>query len=94
MTKEDAELLAGLKEMEKEILDAAIRFREEAPGLSYLQRTYAKKTKKAEDRLTPVKKEWEGGGGSWFALCEECRGQVGQSDLYCRHCGRALNDEE
>ena len=41
----------------------------------------------------PAKKEWEGGGGSWFAVCEDCRGQVGEYDAYCRHCGRALEDE-
>ena len=93
MTREDAELLDGLKEMEKDITDAAIRFREEAPGLSYLLWTYAKTAKKAEERMTPVKRDPEGGGGSWFAVCEECHGTVGESDLYCRHCGRALEDE-
>ena len=92
MNKEDEKLVAELKEMEEDITDAAIRFREEAPGLSYLLWTYVKTVKKAEERLKPVKRDWEGGGGSWFAVCEDCRGQVGESDLYCRHCGRALED--
>lgn len=39
----------------------------------------------------PVKRDWEGGGGSWFAVCEECHGQVGELDQYCRHCGRPLD---
>lgn len=36
----------------------------------------------------PVDIEIEGGGNSWWYVCEECRGTVDTSDRFCRHCGR------
>ena len=36
----------------------------------------------------PVDIEIEGGGNSWWYVCEECRGAVDTSDSFCRHCGR------
>lgn len=32
--------------------------------------------------------EIEGGGPSWWYVCEECHGSVDSSDSFCRHCGR------
>lgn len=93
MTKEDKELRDRLEVVQKELFDAAVRIREESLGLSYTLYQYAKTAKDAVKRLTPVKRDMEGGGGSWFAVCEECHGQVGQLDLYCRHCGRPLEGE-
>lgn len=92
MSSEDKEIVKELSEMCSDLTDAAIKFREEAPGLSYLLWQYTKTAKKVMERMRPVRRDQEGGGGSWFALCEECRGQVGQHDAYCRHCGRALED--
>ena len=36
----------------------------------------------------PVGIEMEGGGSTWWYVCEECHGAVDQSDRYCKHCGR------
>lgn len=36
----------------------------------------------------PVDVEIEGGGSSWWYVCEECHGSVDRNDLFCRHCGR------
>ena len=36
----------------------------------------------------PVRIEIEGGGNSWWHVCEECHGAVDQSDHFCKHCGR------
>ena len=47
-----------------------------------------------EDILTllkehePVDMEIEGGGSTWWYVCEECHGSVDSNDLFCRHCGR------
>ena len=41
-----------------------------------------------EQGQEPVDVEIEGGGNSWWYVCEECRGAVDTSDRFCRHCGR------
>lgn len=41
----------------------------------------------------PVETEVEGGGSSWWYVCEECHGPVDRSDNYCRHCGRRFKNE-
>ena len=38
----------------------------------------------------PVQAELEGGGSSWWYVCEECRGMIDSSDNYCKHCGRPV----
>ena len=93
MIKEDQELRERLEQVRKELFEAAIRIREKSPGLSYGLYQYSKTAEDAVKRLTPVKRDPEGGGGSWFAVCEECHGQVGELDQYCRHCGRPLEEE-
>ena len=93
MTKEDEQLAADLQGMKKKLEEASVKLRDKAPGFSYLLWKHSETAERAVKRLTPVRKEWEGGGGSWFAVCEDCHGQVGQSDAYCRHCGRPLEDE-
>ena len=39
----------------------------------------------------PVNIEIEGGGNSWWHVCEECHGAVDHSDHFCKHCGRPFN---
>lgn len=34
-----------------------------------------------------VRKEIEGGGSTWWYVCEECHTAVDSGDQYCRHCG-------
>ena len=41
----------------------------------------------------PVETELEGGGSSWFHVCGDCHGVVGDYDRYCRHCGRRLKHD-
>ena len=88
------ELADELRDMGEKLQDIAQGIRNELPVLSYTLWKYSEISKKAAKEIgTPVKREWEGGGGSWFAVCEDCHGQVGEYDAYCRHCGRALEDE-
>ena len=42
----------------------------------------------------PVDMEIEGGGNSWWYVCEECRGSVDTSDRFCRHCGRPFRNRK
>ena len=52
------------------------------------------KTTKSAIKLLKEKKpaqiELEGGGSTWWYVCEECHGAVDGSDNYCKHCGRQL----
>ena len=90
-------LIMQLKDMEEAALDAAKSFRQNDPRLSYtLFRNSELCNKAAEElkRLIPVKREIEGGNISYFFVCEECHGQVGGTDGFCRHCGHPLEDEK
>ena len=42
----------------------------------------------------PVEKEIEGGGASWWYVCEECNGPVDYYDIFCRHCGRPFKKKK
>ena len=42
------------------------------------------------EHFTPVEIEMEGGGSTWWYVCEDCHGAVDENDLYCKHCGRPL----
>lgn len=92
MTREDEKLAADLQGMKKKLVETSIKLRDKAPWFSFLLWKYSETTEQAVKRLTPVKRDWEGGGGQWFAVCEDCRGTVGEHDAYCRHCGRPLED--
>ena len=41
----------------------------------------------------PVEIEMEGGGSTWWYVCEECRGSVDRGDRFCRHCGRPFKQD-
>ena len=42
------------------------------------------------EHFKPAEIEIEGGGRSWWHVCEDCHGAVDTSDLYCKHCGKPL----
>lgn len=42
----------------------------------------------------PVEIELEGGGSSWWYVCEECRGMIDKYDNFCKHCGRRIKHEK
>ena len=39
----------------------------------------------------PIKAELEGGGHTWWYVCGDCHGTIGNRDSYCRHCGRMVS---
>ena len=41
----------------------------------------------------PVETELEGGGSTWWHVCGECHGTIGDYDSFCRHCGRRIKHE-
>ena len=82
-----------LRRLSEALLDMAIDLRETRPDLSYSYYAGSETCKKAVDemeRLEPVKRRPEGGGGTWFNVCEECQGQVDTKDKFCRWCGHPL----
>ena len=42
----------------------------------------------------PVEAVIEGGGHSWWHVCEECHGEIDSSDIFCRHCGRRIKKKK
>ena len=41
----------------------------------------------------PVEKEIEGGGRTWWNVCEDCHGAVDTCDIYCKWCGRKFKND-
>ena len=50
----------------------------------------AEATETVVEHFKPVQAEIEGGGSSWWYVCEECRGVIDSSDNWCKHCGRPV----
>ena len=44
------------------------------------------------EHFKPAEIEMEGGGTTWWYVCEDCHGAVDTSDLYCKHCGKPLKN--
>lgn len=89
-------LIEDLKDVERGGTEAARDLRETDPKTSYLFYSLSEVCGKAAEelkRLIPVKREIEGGGFTWFYVCEECHGQVDSRDGFCRHCGHPLEVE-
>jgi len=42
------------------------------------------------EHFKPVQIELEGGGTTWWHVCEDCHGAIDENDLFCRHCGRPV----
>ena len=36
----------------------------------------------------------EGGGSTWWYVCEECHGAIDAWDDFCKHCGRKVRQEQ
>ena len=90
-------LINDLEEMHKGSIETAKELRSISPQMSYTFFQISEVSGKAAEelkQLIPVKREIEGGGRSWFFVCEECHGQVDSRDGFCRHCGRPLEDEK
>lgn len=71
---------------------------DEYTGCSWFKEDEVRKAK--EDALAllkenePVDIEIEGGGSTWWYVCEECHGSVDRNDLFCRHCGRPFRKKK
>ena len=90
-------LIEDLKTVEGVLLKAAKAERDGDQRLSYCLFWDSETCKKAAEELKgliPVKREIEGGGTTWFYVCEECHGQVDSRDRFCRHCGHPLEEEK
>ena len=90
-------LINDLEEMHKGSIETAQELRNISPQMSYTFYGISEVSGKAAEMLQqmiPVKREMEGGGSTWFYVCEECHGTVDSRDRFCRHCGRPLEDEK
>lgn len=90
------ELREKLQEIAEAFIEAAKAIRTEDPVLSFKLFRISETAKKASEemeRLEPKETETEGGGSSWWKVCPECHGTVGDADRFCRHCGQALKAE-
>ena len=50
----------------------------------------AKKVQKTETEPETVEAEIEGGGSTWWYVCEDCRTAIDSRDKFCRQCGRRI----
>ena len=89
-------LIAGLEDMRTAFL---IRARETAgpkpDRVSYgafLNAEICRKAAEELKRLIPQKMEIEGGRTTWWPVCPECHGEINRRDLFCKHCGQAVEE--
>ena len=71
-------LIEDLSDMAKGAIEASRDLRNADPKMSYTFFSISNTSGKAAEelkRLIPVKREIEGGGSTWFYVCEECHGQ-------------------
>lgn len=52
----------------------------------------AEATETVVEHFRPAEIEIEGGGSTWWYVCEECHRAVDDSDRYCKHCGKPLKN--
>ena len=59
------------------------------PVTVYFRDTMQKKGYCEPDREIPIRPDTEG-DRSWFFVCGECHGEIGNRDSYCKHCGQKV----
>lgn len=93
--EEYEELITELEDFEKSFISMAKDVREANQRLSYSFFKYSDVCRKAAEelkRMRPVEAEIEGGGSTWWYVCEECRMVIDRNDHFCRHCGRRIKN--
>ena len=91
--QEAEKIVMQLREAAKTDMNIATSLRTEAPASSmfwFKMAELMETAAKALESRMPVEVEIEGGGSTWWYVCEDCHGAVDTSDLYCKHCGRKL----
>lgn len=86
-------IVMQLREAAKTDMSIATAIRTDQPASSVFWFKMAELMEEAAKTLEssmPAEIELEGGGSTWWYVCEECRGAVDTSDNYCKHCGRKL----
>ena len=87
------EIIKGLKRISEILLNMARDTRTTDQAVSYQawkDNVIVEKAIEALKRNIPKEPEIEGGGSTWWYVCEECHGAIDKSDHFCRHCGQAL----
>ena len=85
-----AELKAELTNIADHFMILATEQRDKDQGISYRAFHVSEICRKAAENLQqdPVEAELEGGGHTWWYVCEECRTAIDTKDKFCRECGR------
>ena len=60
------------------------------PVTVYFKDTMQQKGYCEPDMEIPIKPDAEGGYPSWWYVCGECHGEIGNGDSYCKHCGQKV----
>lgn len=87
-----AELKAELTNIADHFMILATEQRDKDQGISYQAFHVSEICRQAAENLQqdPVKAELEGGGHTWWYVCEECRTAIDTKDKFCRECGRRI----
>lgn len=96
MKADTKKIIEALEDMRTAFLIRARETAEPKPdGVSYgafLNADICRKAAEELKRYIPQKMEVEGGGTSWWYVCPECHGAIDSQDLFCRHCGQAVEE--
>jgi len=90
------ELKAELTNIADHFMILATEQRDKDQGVSYKAFHVSEICRQAAENLQqdPVDAELEGGGSTWWHVCEECHGTIDTKDKYCRECGRRIRWHE
>lgn len=86
-------LITKLNEIGEDFEKLAVGLRDRMPYLSYKVFRVSETCREAAQELKEngtARVELEGGGSTWWHVCEECRTTVAATDKFCRECGRRL----
>lgn len=87
------DLITKLSELRTMFLQLAVALRETNPQKSYENFDHSQTLEQAVNELSrniPKEMDLEGGGVSWWYVCQECHGAIDCQDKFCRHCGQAV----
>lgn len=90
MAEQEKDLKKQLLDMAESLQSMAVANRKKEPQASYISWKIAELLGKAAKQIEGRKKvhaEIEGGGATWFFVCDECHTAIDTYDKFCRQCG-------
>lgn len=90
MAEKRKSLKEQLLEMAESLHEMAVNYKKKEPQASFMIWKIEDMLEKAAKQIEGRKKvhaEIEGGGTTWFYVCDECHTAIDTYDKFCRQCG-------